>query len=93
MGDLSIINHSDLFNLTQRGESGFVRFSATLAAFIKTGLDAPEALVGTLKGDAKAVIAASERKFERVYFYPFQNHATMEPMNTTVLWTSERCEA
>jgi isoquinoline 1-oxidoreductase beta subunit len=67
--------------------------SATIAAFVKTGLDAPEAVVGASNGDAKAVIAASARKFERVYSYPFQNHATMEPMNTTVLWTPERCEA
>jgi len=27
-----------------------------------------------------------------VYGYPYQNHACMEPMNATVLWTSEKCE-
>ena len=26
------------------------------------------------------------------YAYPFQNHATMEPMNATALYTPERCE-
>ncbi len=26
------------------------------------------------------------------YGYPFQNHATMEPMNATALWTPEKCE-
>jgi isoquinoline 1-oxidoreductase beta subunit len=27
-----------------------------------------------------------------VYSYPYQNHATMEPMNSTARWTPERCE-
>ena len=29
---------------------------------------------------------------EAVYAYPYQNHATMEPMNATAVWTPERCE-
>ena len=40
---------------------------------------------GALKGAAKVV--------EATYGVPFQNHATMEPMNATVRWTPERCEA
>ena len=32
------------------------------------------------------------RKIEAVYSYPYQNHATMEPMNATARWTPERCE-
>src|SRR6185369_10950015 len=31
-------------------------------------------------------------RLEAVYSYPFQNHATMEPMNATARYTPERCE-
>ena len=50
------------------------------------------AVVGNARGDAKAVIGKAARKVEAVYAYPFQNHATMEPMNATARWTAERCE-
>jgi len=66
--------------------------SATIAAFLKEGLDAPQAIVGNESGDARKVIAESPRKIEAVYSYPYQNHATMEVMNATVRWTPERCE-
>jgi isoquinoline 1-oxidoreductase subunit beta len=32
------------------------------------------------------------RKIEAVYSYPYQNHATMEPMNMTALYTADKCE-
>ena len=66
--------------------------SATIAAFLKTGLDDKDAVIGNENGDARAAIAASARKIEAVYSYPFQNHATMETMNATARWTPERCE-
>jgi isoquinoline 1-oxidoreductase subunit beta len=66
--------------------------SATIAAFLKEGLDAPQAIVGNASGDARAAIAAAPRKLEAVYSYPYQNHACMEVMNATVLYTPERCE-
>ncbi len=66
--------------------------SESIAAILKAGLDAPEAVVGNENGDAKAAIAASARKIEAVYSYPFQNHATMETMNATAKWTPTRCE-
>jgi len=66
--------------------------SATIAAFLKEGLDAPQAIVGNESGDARKAIAESPRKIEAVYSYPYQNHATMEVMNATVRWTPERCE-
>jgi isoquinoline 1-oxidoreductase beta subunit len=66
--------------------------SQTIAAILKAGLDAPQAVVGNENGDAKAAIAASARKIEAVYSYPFQNHATMETMNATAKWTPTRCE-
>ena len=65
---------------------------AQIAATLKAGLDAEQAVVGNAKGDAKAVIGKAARKVEAVYAYPFQNHATMEPMNATARWTPERCE-
>jgi isoquinoline 1-oxidoreductase subunit beta len=66
--------------------------SATVAAMLKAGLDAPEAAVGNQAGDAKAALASSARVVEAVYAYPHQNHATMEPMNATARWTPEACE-
>ena len=66
--------------------------SASIAAFLKEGLDAPQAIVGNEAGDARKAIAESPRKLEAVYSYPYQNHACMEVMNATVRWTPERCE-
>ena len=59
---------------------------------LKDGLDAAEAAVGNSNGDAKAALAGAARKVEAVYSYPHQNHATMEVMNATAVWTADRCE-
>jgi isoquinoline 1-oxidoreductase beta subunit len=66
--------------------------SASLAAWLKEGLDAPTAVVGNQNGDVKAAIAGAARTVEAVYSYPFQNHACMETMNATALYTPDRCE-
>ena len=66
--------------------------SATIAEMLKEGLDAEQAYVGNKAGDAKAAIAGAAKTVEAVYSYPYQNHATMEPMNATALYTPERCE-
>ena len=66
--------------------------SATIDAFLKAGLDADQAYVGNENGNARAALAGAAKKVEAVYFYPFQNHATMEPMNATAVWTPDRCE-
>ncbi|HWS13158.1 MAG TPA: molybdopterin cofactor-binding domain-containing protein [Rhodocyclaceae bacterium] len=66
--------------------------SASIAEVLKAGLDANETFVHNQKGDAGAAIAKSAKKVEAVYAYPYQNHATMEPMNATALYTPERCE-
>ena len=41
----------------------------------------------------KQAIAGAAKKVEAVYAYPYQNHATMEPMNTTALYTADRCRS
>jgi isoquinoline 1-oxidoreductase beta subunit len=73
------------------GESAKVS-SATIAEWLKAGLDAEQAFVGNENGDAKAAIAAAAKKVEAVYAYPYQNHAPMEPMNATARWTEDKCE-
>jgi isoquinoline 1-oxidoreductase subunit beta len=66
--------------------------SATIADFLKTGLDADFVFVGNQNGDVKAAIAGAAKKIEVVYGYPYQNHACMEPMNATALYTDDKCE-
>jgi isoquinoline 1-oxidoreductase beta subunit len=66
--------------------------SASIAAWLKEGLDAPEAFVGNSNGDAKAALAGAAKKVEAVYAYPYQNHACMEPMNATARYTADKCE-
>jgi isoquinoline 1-oxidoreductase beta subunit len=73
------------------GESAKVS-SATIAEWLKAGLDADQAFVGNENGDAKGAIASAAKKVEAVYAYPYQNHAPMEPMNATALWTADKCE-
>ncbi len=66
--------------------------SAKFAAVLKAGLDAKDAVVGNANGDAPAALAAAARRIEAVYSYPHQNHATMETMNATAVWTPQKCE-
>jgi isoquinoline 1-oxidoreductase beta subunit len=73
------------------GESAKVS-SATIAEWLKAGLDAEQAFVGNENGDAKAAIAGAAKKVEAVYAYPYQNHAPMEPMNAAARWTEDKCE-
>jgi isoquinoline 1-oxidoreductase beta subunit len=73
------------------GEHGGVQ-QAAIDAMLDEGLTATEAFIGNQQGDARAAIAAAPRRVEAVYAYPFQNHAPMEPMNATVVWTPTRCD-
>jgi len=67
--------------------------SESIARWLTEGLDdAQPAYVGNKNGDAKAAIASAAKKIEAIYSYPYQNHATMEPMNATALYTADKCE-
>ncbi|MEH2492236.1 xanthine dehydrogenase family protein molybdopterin-binding subunit [Bradyrhizobium sp. AZCC 2230] len=67
--------------------------SETIAKWLAEGLDdAQPAYVGNRNGDVRAAIAGAAKKVEAVYNYPYQNHATMEPMNATALYTADKCE-
>jgi isoquinoline 1-oxidoreductase beta subunit len=66
--------------------------SAKIADMLKEGLDAEQAFVGNKAGDAKAALAGAAKVVEAVYTYPYQAHATMEPMNATARYTPEKCE-
>ena len=66
--------------------------SATIAKFLEEGLTAEKAFVGNKNGDVKAAIDGAAKKVEAVYSYPYQNHAPMEPMNATALYTPDKCE-
>src|SRR5947208_3753414 len=67
--------------------------SESIAKWLTEGLDnAQPAYIGNQNGDAKAAIASAVKKVEALYNYPYQNHATMEPMNATALHTTDKCE-
>lgn len=66
--------------------------SSEFEAIVDAGLTAEEAFVGNESGDAKKAIAGATKTVEAVYGYPFQNHAPMEPMNATAVWTEDKCE-
>jgi isoquinoline 1-oxidoreductase beta subunit len=70
--------------------------SAAIAETLKAGLDAKDAFVGNTRGDAKGALAGALAGAAKVvtatYAFPYQNHATMEPMNATAIYTADKCE-
>src|SRR6516162_8031354 len=66
--------------------------SATIAKWLAEGQDSGPAYVGNQSGDVKGALAGAAKKIEAVYNYPYQNHATMEPLNATALYTPDKCE-
>jgi isoquinoline 1-oxidoreductase beta subunit len=66
--------------------------SATIAEMLKGGLDSEDAFILTNTGDTKAALSGGGKIVSAVYSFPYQNHATMEPMNATARYTPERCE-
>jgi isoquinoline 1-oxidoreductase beta subunit len=65
--------------------------SASIAQWLKEGLDADEAFTGNKVGDAKGTLGSAAKVVEAVYSYPYQSHAPMEPMNATALYTADKC--
>ena len=71
---------------------------ADIDAMLKGGLEADGAVVGNSQGDAKQALGSAAKRVEAVYSYPYQNHATMEPMNATARFipasgsNTDRCE-
>jgi len=67
--------------------------TASIAKWLEEGFDPSQpTYIGNENGDAKGAIASAATKVEAFYDYPYQNHATMEPMNATALYTADKCE-
>jgi isoquinoline 1-oxidoreductase beta subunit len=66
--------------------------SSDVAQMLKAGLSADDAVSANKVGDVKAALGQAARTIEAVYSYPHQNHACMEVMNATALYTPQRCE-
>ena len=63
--------------------------SEFIQAHLQDGLDAKDgAFIGNRMGEPTQAIAGAAKKLEAVYFAPFENHFTMEPMNCTALVTA-----
>jgi isoquinoline 1-oxidoreductase beta subunit len=67
--------------------------SASIDQVLDEGLTSKDKVfVGNQSGDINQALQGAEKTVEATYRYPYQNHATMEPMNATARWTSDRCE-
>ena len=67
--------------------------SASIEKMLDEGLTSGEnVFVGNQNGDINKALKSASKKVEATYYYPYLNHATMEPMNATARWTAERCE-
>lgn len=58
--------------------------TAGLADLLRQAAGGPASFVAVNEGDVDEALGRSHRKIEAYYEMPFQAHATMEPMNTTV---------
>ncbi len=56
----------------------------TLRKLVEQRASGPPTFIALDRGDALETLAGSSKKVEASYESPFQAHATMEPMNTTV---------
>ena len=67
--------------------------SASIKKMLEEGLNADDAFVHNTNGDVKSALSDASKKIEATYFYPFLNHATLEPQTATAKWTPDSCEA
>ena len=63
-----------------------------VSALLREGLTAKKAFKGNWSGDFEGALSNAATTVESTYKYPSQNHAPMEPMNATALFTEDRCE-
>lgn len=67
--------------------------SASIDKMLDEGLTSKDnVFVGNQNGDVNKALKGAAKVVEATYRYPYQNHATMEPMNATALWTKDKCE-
>ncbi len=67
--------------------------SASIKKMLEDGLNADDAFVHNENGNTKDAFSNASKKVEATYFYPFLNHATLEPQTATAKWTADSCEA
>lgn len=67
--------------------------SASIDEMLVAGLTSTDnVFVGNQHGEINTALKGAAKKVEAIYRYPYQNHATMEPMNATARWTKDKCE-
>ncbi len=66
--------------------------SKTIAKDLAEGLEAKDAFIGSNIGDAPGTIKGAKNTVTATYAYGYQNHACMEAMNATALYTPDKLE-
>lgn len=84
--------HQALEAMPIEWEGGVDFSSSEFEAELDAGLTSAEALPGNGSGDVDAAFENAHKMVDVTYNMPHQNHAPMEPMNATALWTPEKCE-
>lgn len=71
-------------NITWDKGPGRAESTATLREQLRQAAGGPPTVIAAERGNVIEALAGAARKIEADYEVPFQAHATMEPMNTTV---------
>ena len=66
--------------------------SADFEKVMDAGFDANDSFTGNEGGDVAQAMEDAVKTIEATYNFPSLNHAPMEPMNATALWTADKCE-
>jgi isoquinoline 1-oxidoreductase beta subunit len=66
--------------------------SESIKAFLRTGIDVPEAPVARKDGDMQAAFAQAAKVLEAEYYAPYLNHATLEPQTATAVLRDDTLE-